>query len=224
MRETGEARRAIAFVDGQNLFHAVRRAFGYSLPNFGILRLARAVCASRGWDLKEVRFYVGVRQAGDEPFWCAFWSGKLGAMGREGVRVFTRALKYRRATIRLPDGGTHSFVTREEKGIDVRIAIDVIRMAHRREYEVAVLFSQDEDFSEIAREIRAIAAEQGRWIKIASAYPEGRTKSHGINFTDWIPIDRTTYDACIDQRAYPPKEGEGPTRGRRPRLPRNPRP
>ncbi|MCI0586582.1 MAG: NYN domain-containing protein, partial [Planctomycetes bacterium] len=107
-------------------------------------------------------------------------------------------------------GGTHSFVIREEKGIDVRIAIDVIRI--EREYDVAVLFSQDQDFSEVAREIRAIAKEQGRWIKIASAYPVAREKpeSRGIDLTDWIPIDRATYDACLDPRDYRPKGSGGP--------------
>ncbi len=27
-------KRAIAFVDGQNLFHAARKAFGYTYPNY----------------------------------------------------------------------------------------------------------------------------------------------------------------------------------------------
>ncbi|MGH7149448.1 MAG: hypothetical protein ACREIU_02055, partial [Planctomycetota bacterium] len=58
--------------------------------------------------------------------------------------------------------------------------------------------------SEVAREIRAIARRQGRWIKIASAYPRiaGRHGRPGIDLTDWIPIDRATYEACIDPRDY----------------------
>jgi hypothetical protein len=46
-------------------------------------------------------------------------------------------------------------------------------MARLREYDVALLFSQDNDFAEAAEEIRAIAIEKRRWIKIASAYPYG---------------------------------------------------
>lgn len=207
--------RAVAFVDGQNLYHAVRRCFGYPLPNYDVTRLARAVCASRGWGLREVRFYTSIRRPGDEPFWCGFWNAMLHSMARRGVRVFARPLVYRRVTVRPGLGDVHGFLARQEKGIDVRIALDIVRMAHRQEYDVALLFSQDQDLSEVAKEIRAIAREQRRWIKIASAYPEGGTgrRRCGIERTDWIPIDRETYDACIDPRDYRPKSPRDPGGG-----------
>jgi len=100
----------------------------------------------------------------------------------------------------------------EEKGIDVRIAIDVMRLVRTNELDVALLFSQDQDFSEVADEVRAVAREQDRWIKIASAFPLSGTASNtrGINKTDWIPIDRALYDACIDPRDYrPPRRSSG---------------
>jgi len=31
------------------------------------------------------------------------------------------------------------------------------------------------------------------------------TNRRGINHTDWCPIDKATYDACIDPRDYRPK-------------------
>ena len=215
MDEGGGARRAVAFFDGQNLYHAAREVFGYRYPNYDPLALARVVCRRRGWRLEEVRFYTGVPAARDDPSWSSFWSAKLRGIGRRGAKVVTRPLRYRRMWLRLPQGRTHSFAVREEKGIDVRIAIDVIRSAHRRGFDVALLFSQDQDLAEVAREIRAIAKEQGRWIKIASAYPVAREKpdSRGIDLTDWIPIDRATYDACIDPRDYRPKGSWGPPRG-----------
>ena len=52
--------RAMVFVDGQNLMHAVRHAFGYTYPNFDVLKLARAICRGRGWDLVQVHFYTGI--------------------------------------------------------------------------------------------------------------------------------------------------------------------
>ena len=36
----------------------------------------------------------------------------------------------------LKNDTTHTFLTGEEKGIDVRLAIDVIRMAHHGAYDV----------------------------------------------------------------------------------------
>ena len=86
----------------------------------------------------------------------------------------------------------------------MRIALDVIRMAHRREYDVAAILSQDQDLSEVAVEIRAIAREQDRWIKIASAFPWSATSRNrrGIDMTDWIRIDRALYETCLDRRDY----------------------
>ena len=125
-------------------------------------------------------------------------------MSWQGVHVYSRSLRYRNRRVRLPDGTEHTYLAGEEKGIDVRIALDVIRMAHRRGYDVALIMSQDQDLSEVAEEIRVIAREQDRWIKVACAFPFSPTTRNrrGINKTDWIRIGRTTYDACLDRRDY----------------------
>jgi uncharacterized LabA/DUF88 family protein len=127
-------------------------------------------------------------------------------MGQTGIKVITRPLRYRNKCVRLPDGTEHTFLTAEEKGIDVRIALDVIAGARSRLFDVAIIFSQDQDLAEVASEIRTIARDQDRWIKIASAFPNSPTarNQRGINNTDWIRIDRATYDRCIDQRDYRP--------------------
>lgn len=128
-------------------------------------------------------------------------------MSRAEIHVFSRSLRYRNKRVTLPDGTQHTFLTGDEKGIDVRIALDVIRMAHRQEYDVALIFSQDQDLSEVADEIRVIAREQSRWIKIACAFPvsPASKNTRGITKTDWIRIDRAIYDACLDRRDYRPK-------------------
>lgn len=200
-------KRTIAFIDGQNLFHNVRVAFGYTFPNYDVQRLAEAVCASRGWTLARVQFYTGVPSATDNPFWHGFWANKLAMMGRRGVVVYSRPLVYRTKTIQVPGFGPYSFPSGEEKGIDVRLALDALDAAHRNEYDVAIVFSQDQDLSELASLIRLVAGLHGRWIKIASAFPVSKdaTNRRGINRTDWCPIDKPSYDACIDPRDYRPK-------------------
>ncbi|MFA5429955.1 MAG: NYN domain-containing protein [Candidatus Omnitrophota bacterium] len=125
-------------------------------------------------------------------------------MGQKGIKIFSRSLRYRNQTVRLPDGTTYTFLVGQEKGIDVRIAIDVIRLAHERKYDIALIFSQDQDLTEVVDEVRQIAIEQNRWIKIASAFPVSPTRrdNRGINKTDWIKIDRQIYDGCIDCNDY----------------------
>src|SRR2546425_2551527 len=99
-------KRAVAFIDGQNLFHAAKEAFGYRWPNFDPLKLSTEVC-------------------------------------------------------RL----------------------------------------------EAAAELRTIAREQERWLKVASSYPSSAASRNrrGINKTDWVPIERAMFDRCIDPRDYRPK-------------------
>src|SRR5439155_26930110 len=162
------------------------------------------VCALRAWQLTQARFYTGIPDAQDDPRWHHFWSAKLAVMGRQDVHVYSRSLRYRNRTVHLPDGTTHTFLAGEEKGIDVRIALDIIRMAHRGAYDVGLVLSQDQDLSEVADEIREIAREQGRWIKIACALPSSPISRNrpGTDQTDWIRIDRATYDACLDRRDY----------------------
>src|SRR5207249_3390807 len=88
-------KRTVAFIDGQNLFHMARQAFGYTFPNYDVQKLAAAVCRSHGWNLTGVRFYTGVPDPGDNPFWHGFWTNKLAIMGRRGVGVYSRPLVYR---------------------------------------------------------------------------------------------------------------------------------
>jgi len=200
------AKRTYAFVDGQNLFLQSKDAFGYKFPNYDIGALAREACKSNGWELAEARFYTGIHDATVNPFWNAFWVNRTAQMGQTGVKVITRPLRYRNKSVRLPDGTEHTFLAAEEKGIDVRIALDVISGARNRLYDVGIIFSQDQDLAEVASEIRTIAKEQGRWIKIACAFPDSPTARNrrGINNTDWIRLDRTMYDRCIDPRDYRP--------------------
>ena len=168
--------------------------------------LADAVCRAAGWTLSQARFYTGIPDPTDNPFWHNFWSAKLAVTGRQGVVVFSRSLRYCNQTVRLPDRSEFTFAVGEEKGVDIRMALDVIRMAHRGEYDAAVILSQDQDFSEVADEIRVIAQERSRWIKVASAYPLSPTTRNrrGINRTDWLPINRVMYDGCLDRRDYRP--------------------
>jgi uncharacterized LabA/DUF88 family protein len=200
-------KRTVCFFDGQNLFHHAKAAFGYEYPNYSPLALASHICREHGFNLQQIRFYTGIPTDHDDPFWNSFWSSKLLAMSRAGICTFSRPLRYRKKTFQIGDGVVLSREVGEEKGIDVRIAIDVIRLARTNEMDVALLFSQDNDFSEVADEVRALAREQQRWIKMVSVFPSSPTASNrrGINKTDWIPIDRAVYDACLDSRDYRPK-------------------
>ena len=106
----------------------------------------------------------------------------------------------------MPDGSIHELPVEREKGIDLRLGLDVVRMARNAELDVAIIFSQDQDLGEVAREVRDIARSTRRWLKIVSAFPvrPNATARRGIDRTDWFRMDRKFYDACLDPRDYRP--------------------
>jgi uncharacterized LabA/DUF88 family protein len=231
-KEASPSLKAIAFVDGQNLYYAAWEAFGYDYPNYHPLALADRICADRKWESKQLRFYTGVPKRTDNLYWHNFWAAKKRFLSRDKrVYVFTRDTHYREKCISfeedegrilltdgsrvpkgtqllLPSGKTHvgEFWVRagEEKGIDVRIALDLIRLAHHKEFDVAIIFSQDQDLSEAVSEIKEIAREQGRFVHLYCAFPRSgkTTNAEPIRGTNALEITRELYDACLDPSNY----------------------
>ena len=200
--------RAITFFDGQNLYRSVKDLWGCSHPNYDVLSLARAVCEREGWLLSALpRFYTGVPRKEDNPEWHRFWANKLRAISRQGCTIFKGQVRYRTEAVPLGRGMQVTRTNGREKGVDVRMAIDLIRLAHRRQYDVAVVFSQDQDLAEVAKEIKNIAREQKRELRMASAFPfraprQGQEQCRGINHTQWVRIEQAFYDQHIDPHDY----------------------
>ena len=98
-------KRAVAFIDGQNLFYAARKAFGHSFPSYDPKALAERIAQGRAWTLSQTFFYTGIPDRTDNAFWHHFWRAKLAVMGTRGIRTFSRSLRYRNQTVQLPGGG-----------------------------------------------------------------------------------------------------------------------
>ena len=185
-------KRVAAFFDLQNLFLSAKDAWGYTYPNFDPVMLARCVVKQNPtWKLTLICLYTGLPDARRNPVWHAFWVNKLAAhQARDSrVSIFTAPLHYNNNVA-------------SEKGVDIRIALDLVRLARLNRFDTALLFSRDTDFAEAAREIRSIAAERSRWIKIASVFPDYRNFRRGIDGTDWIRLSKSDYDSCLDRNDY----------------------
>lgn len=206
MRLEPRVKRAVSFIDGQNLYRHAKSAFGHHHPNYDLIKLSEAVCAASGWTSCGVRFYTETPAADRSPMWHGYWQRRLLAMSRAGIYVFSRPIRYRTEDILLPDGSTVTNVVGQEKGIDLRIGLDVMRLAYRAELDVVVIFSQDQDLAEAADEIRTISRTTGRWLKVVSAFPTSplATTRRGVDKTDWFRIERSVCDACLDHRDYRP--------------------
>ncbi len=188
-------RRAIVFIDGQNLFHAAQREFGYSWPNFDAYKLACLLCERTGSRLHQTRFYSGVPTAAADPFWHSFWANKCCQMERNRVITITRPM-------RVHAQDNHAVF--HEKGIDLRIGLDLVRAAHAREADLLILVSADQDFVEAVRDARQAAHHSGHKLKIASAFPDPSGLRHGVYQTNWLSISADEYAACLDPHDYRP--------------------
>ncbi|MBN9118376.1 MAG: NYN domain-containing protein [Planctomycetes bacterium] len=223
--------RAFVFFDGQNLFHDAEREFAVSHPDFDPFKLANLVCNQRGWDLRHIRFYTGVPTEQQNRTWSVFWANKGAAMKRLGIEVVTRKLNYKTISIKLydqvtiylldgseypgrlhfdnlaevPDGVILETTTFTEKGIDVRLAVDMIRFFREEQYDVALVFSRDKDLAEAVEEVKRLATATNTPITLASAFPSKDGTGSGIPGTIHIPLLQADYDACRDPRNYFPR-------------------
>lgn len=200
--------RVHAFFDAQNLFLTAKECFGYKYPNFDPIKLAKEITKlERNRVLKRIHFYTGVHTIEEDEFLHHFWMNKLQGLRRAGVEVHYRFLKYTEIEKKTETGNTEIIKKPREKGIDVKIAVDLIKLARKGLYDVAIIFSQDTDLNEAIDELYEVKKEFNRWIRFECAYPyrEGMKNPRGLKKTKWWKISKELYDICIDKRDYRPK-------------------
>lgn len=108
--------RTIVQIDGQNLFHLAKEAWGPGVPyhyaSYDVQKLAETLVEmSPGRTLSEIRFYTGVPDHQARPTLNRFWTNKLRHLRNQGIHVYRG---------RLNAGG-------QEKGVDVSLALDLGR-------------------------------------------------------------------------------------------------
>jgi uncharacterized LabA/DUF88 family protein len=198
-------RRNYVFIDGQNLYLSAKRAFGPRYPDFHIPALGRHLSDRVSSDPDPViRFYVGMPVARFSPMWTTFWTNKLAATRAAGVEVTTRELRYLTETDPHAPGGVRVLSARE-KGIDLRLALDVMSAARRPDCANILIVSRDQDFREVIGDIRAMTALTRREIGLWSAFPEVRDApalNRGVDGTRELRITQDAYDLLRDPADY----------------------
>jgi hypothetical protein len=155
---TNRACRVAVFIDAQNVHNDFRRAFcpEDAAPGAGWfhpLALGQLL-AARGpefedWTLATVRIYAGSPVPFREAYAAAAHDRQVEAWRTAGVVPRTRALLY-------PEGWPTQ--RPRQKGIDVELAVDVVRLAIAKEYEVGIIVSTDND---LLPAIEAVAVLRG---------------------------------------------------------------
>ena len=148
-----------------------------------------------GRTLAEIRFYTGVPDpavGSSQLFWHGFWSNKIRYLRSQGVYVYRG---------RVNAGG-------QEKGVDVSLALDLVRATYERQYEAAVIVSQDWDFGPAVRLAKEIARAQDRRLVFESCFPlgPGSHSRRGVPGTTWVPIDQSDLRQLSRSEGLPSEE------------------
>ena len=132
----------MVFIDYRNVYEDFRRAFvsGRMQPTdgqFHPVALAQLIVkrgpAFETWRLAEARVYTGHPATNREPKNAGAADRQIQVWRDSGAIVQHRPLQY------LPNQPPR------QKGVDVELAVDVVAMAHEKQYEVAIIASTDTD-------------------------------------------------------------------------------
>ncbi|MGH2704716.1 MAG: hypothetical protein ACRDJ4_06390 [Actinomycetota bacterium] len=93
-------------------------------------------------------------------------------------------------------------MARTGKGVDVRIALDLLRLGQKGLYEVAIVVSEDSDLNEAITDVYELR-DRERWIAVENALPWS-TNSH----CKWLSahrkrrIQQATFSRIEDRQIY----------------------
>lgn len=139
--------RVCVFIDGSNLYHGVKAL----LPDkrLDIQKLIEALVGTR--DLTRTYYYNVPLSLQHDP---------TGARAQQGFFAALSRIPYLQVRLGRLEPRGDTFI---EKGVDVKIAVDMLSMAVRNIYDIAVLVSSDGDFA------GAISAVQefGKHVEVA---------------------------------------------------------
>lgn len=180
--------RVVVFIDAQNVHNDFRRAFVGEKASGGAgwfhpMALGQLL-ASRSpdfeeWSLAAVRMYAGSPVATRDAYAAAAHDRQVEAWRAAGIVPRTRPLLY-------PSG--YPTERPRQKGIDVELAVDVVRLAIAHEYEIGIVASTDND---LLPAIEAVAVVRGQEATPRICVVRYGDMPKRLNYTD--PLGRTLH-------------------------------
>ncbi len=160
-------KRAILFIDGNNWYHNAKQIINPKDVDFN--KIANLICKKFNLDLIQIRYYNSIPDISENPLKYHQHMDFLTDLEKQGIKIFTRKLQKTstkeilrekaqiiesldlcnvcKPLIKQNCMDCIGIITKKEKGIDVKIAIDMIRKCLiEDECDVCVLISGDADF------------------------------------------------------------------------------
>ena len=140
--------KCFVFIDGSNFYNGAKKLINnnfISLLHFDYQKFGNFLCKND--NCVEIRYYIGaITRGGDQKSEEMYANQQrlIALLSRYDIPVILGTI------IRHPDKTFH------EKGIDVRIAVEMIRLARTDQYDVAVLISSDTDLVPAVEEVQSL--------------------------------------------------------------------
>jgi len=190
-------KKAIVFVDANNWYHNLKRWFKPS--DIDIKKVTDLIAKEKNLDIIEIRWYASIPDIEDNKINYMQHMKFLSSLSKRGINVITRKLQ-RLSTKELKkkredllnswdlckickpiveasflDIADHN---QKEKGLDVWIAIDMVKEAIKENLDCAVLISGDSDFvpafeliEEVEREVLSCSVPGGYSNELRQKFP-----------------------------------------------------
>lgn len=204
--------RVTVFIDYQNVYKRARGIFELDesenvTGQISPIKVARLLVKKIGVDysLEQVRAYRGIPSNKLEPKGYSAVRRQTASWMKEGqTQVVLRPIHY-------PSGWPNSAPEEgkpREKGVDVELAVDFVRMAISGDFDFGVIFSMDNDLKPALEYIGNAFPNIG--LAVASWWPSGEVSKSsrpstisvpGINLRD-IRLDLGDYDLVRDDADY----------------------
>jgi len=164
--------RIIIFIDGNNFYHRLKYLTadrkGISLLTFDFIEFCKWLCKDN--EFIEIRYYIGAVRRQKNNI-------KSEKMYADQQRLF---FKLQRQNVKIILGQLiqHRDGTYHEKGVDVRLAVEMIRLARQDKYDIAYLLSSDTDLVPAVEEVLSFN-KKVKYIGAADSQSFGLSKITG---------------------------------------------
>ena len=167
--------RVVVFIDGSNLYHCVRDEFG--LTKLGLSLLANLVAKDR--HLVRTYYYNAIVHPSQ---------GDQSMKGQQRFLDSVRNLPYFEVRLGRLEARGNTYV---EKGVDVKLSVDMLKFAIADIYDTAILISGDADFADAVQAVKDL----GKHVELAFC-THGRSRKIQQVCDRFILLDRAALLKC----------------------------
>ena len=191
------AKKTIVFVDANNWYHNLKYIIKPSQVD--IKKISDFVGKRKDLDISEIRWYVSMPDRKDNELIYKMQRAFLGHLQKQGIKIITRKLQklsnkeIKRKRLEFIESWDlcdvckpiveDSFLDltdnhRKEKGIDVWIAIDIVKKSMQKNVDCCVLISGDADFvpafdlvKKIGKDVLSVSVSRGYSNELRQKFP-----------------------------------------------------